>query len=433
LSSKKLNESLSGKKVKPREEDREVMKDKPSHGGENEGEKESDIPWNFQTPIVVKESLSKNIDAVSNNQSIIGKRGIGKQKATCDRIKELLDIVLVRIRATEGLTGNALKKDQLVLIVKDVIESNCQASIKGVEVRRQGGLRHNQSLKRLVDVFIALLWKEKSVTTKALSDIEIPDDVVNNVSKAIPLFAAPEGVKDIVLESSYFPYSDVGDKTLLSYDNTGSIIGVEYTIEELKGVLNKVKSSYDEDIESTSNSSRESSSFESYEEELTTAQILIEEMMSLFQINNADSWEDQSSQENCESTLSVDQELSYNSQITSKYDELSLLSEDYSLLPRSHGNESMLSKFFGNSSECSSVHEVDEDELEDEIIGDYGDAPAEQIMILNCARCHDGESSTSKGNDSNPANSVSLFPCNAFTKNHRIPESIGQSKIYQYQ
>jgi hypothetical protein len=368
---------------------------------------------NLQSQFAVKKRLNWRCRSFANKQSKLDIRGVGKQNAICNRIKELLDIMLARIRATEGLTGNEIKKDQLVLIVKDVIESNCKASIQVAEENRKGGLRHNRILKRLIDIFTTLLWKEKSVPAKTMNDIQIPDDVVNNVSEAIPHFVVCEGGKNIVRESSYVPSSDVNDRNIFTYDKAGSNIGIEHSADEFKDVFKKFESSRKEDVAFTPNSSHDSSSYESYDEELTTVQILVEELMFLFRTYIPESLKDRFSQEYGACTVSGYQELSFESKDTSRHDELSLLSEDYNVFQISHENESMLSKFFGNSSECSSVHIVDEDEFEDEIKGNHSVSSETEIMVFDCIRYDDGESLTKKYTDYNLSKSILFFRNNS--------------------
>lgn len=180
-------------------------------------------------------------------------------------LKQLLDVVTTRMHATEGLTGQTLEEDQLLNIVRDVLESRQENDVnssfsdhtsKNDEKTNpgdvDGAVAPDTSLHQLIVILMGLLLQQRNVGEVSPDGVPgAPDGVPGVVvaetddlqksNDSCSLITAPE-TKD----TNSLVSMATDEQTHPPNEETDDDNGVEYTFEELTTMLSIIKAAHHE-------------------------------------------------------------------------------------------------------------------------------------------------------------------------------------------
>lgn len=209
------------------------------------------------------------------------------QSIDSDGLRELLDIVTTRMRATEGLMGQPLQEEQLVSIVGDVLQSRQEGDCVGT---LSGTSTSSNSLQQLVVVIMTLLLKQKNIADAASSiGSGVSTVVMASLEKISQIKSHEQEAKDALSEVSgstlnqpaVAPKAVVGKESIESKENIETSNNVEYTIEDLQAVLSTITAAREVEDDESSVSSAASTLNVSFIEELSTMDIIFEKFVDL--------------------------------------------------------------------------------------------------------------------------------------------------------
>lgn len=362
---------------------------------------------------VVSPALSyEDQQSLNRSQSSLGKKKRQKSKkrmnlwkkkknATTfdgDDLKQLLDVVTTRMHATEGLTGQTLQEDQLLNIVRDVLESRQENDINSAlsfsdhtsknddktnsgDDDGDGEVAPDTSLHQLIVILMGLLLQQRNVgeatpggvpgTLDGVPGVVVAEtDDLQKSNDSCSLITAPE-TKD----TNSLVSMATEEQTQPPNEETDVETGVEYTFDELKTMLSIIKAAHHEieDDESSvwSNASTLEFLDNSFSDEASTFENVFEKFINMIPVPTLAGIVDQDdgTLDLLEEEYSSDDETldrSIGIETTSVREKNAETSQDVEVETQDDAPSSSL--FFGNiwgrSNECADDARVTEDNAE---------------------------------------------------------------------